>query len=250
MCPYAWFLQYIKHEKKEPKFYASYGSFVHKLIEEYYKGETKRENLATKFLFGFSKEVEGERPSASIVESYIKKGVDYFENFQDFPFEILDVERKVEFEIEGIPMVGYIDLLGFKDGEYYIIDHKSRDLKPRSKRQTPTENDKLLDKMLRQLYLYSTDIYNNFGKWPKELCFNCYKTGTFIREPFRMEAYDEAVAWAREERAKILETNHFKPHIDFFACKHLCSFSNECCYWDGGKSMWKSGKRNKRGKQA
>ena len=37
-CRYGWFLKYIHGTKKEEKFYASYGSFVHKLIELYYRG--------------------------------------------------------------------------------------------------------------------------------------------------------------------------------------------------------------------
>lgn len=247
-CPYAWYLRYIKHTQKEPQFYTSYGSFVHKIIEEYYKGLIKKEEMSTKFLFGFSEEVKGDRPSAAIVESYIKKGVDYFENFQPFPYNIVDVEMEANFEIEGIPMQGYIDLLAEEDGEYIIIDHKSRDLKPRSKRATPTENDKLIDKMLRQLYLYSTEVYNRYGKFPKWLCFNCFKAGVFIKEPFKMEAYDEAVAWARENVAEILDTNMFRPNIDFFTCKYLCGYPHECCYWDGGKFMWKNN-NHKRGKK-
>lgn len=199
--------------------------------------------MVTKFLFGFSDQVKGERPSASIVESYINKGVEYFENFQEFPFNMVDVEKSVEFEVAGIPMVGIIDFLGELDGEYYIVDNKSRDLKPRSKRANPTENDKLIDKMLRQLYLYSTGVLNEYGKFPKELCFNCFKSNTFIREPFKIEAYNEAVEWARENVDEIADTHLFRPNIDFFTCKYLCDFPHDCCYWDGGKFMWKNKKR-------
>lgn len=202
--------------------------------------------MSTKFLFGFSTEVVGDRPSPEIVESYIRKGVEYFDNFEPFPFDFVDVERKVEFEVKGIKMIGYIDYLGTKDGEFYVVDNKSRDLKPRSKRSTPTQNDKLIDEMLRQLYLYSTDVYNEFGKFPKELCFNCFKSGIFLREPFRMEAYESAVEWAESEVSKIMDTKNFHPNIDYFTCKFLCSYPHECCYWDGGKFMWKNNNMKKK----
>lgn len=247
ICPYSWFLRYIKHLEKEPKFYSSYGSFIHKLIEDYYRGHITKEEMPIKFLFGFKQEVLGDRPSDTIVESYIRRGLEYLESFQPFPFNMVDVEKKVEFEIDGIPMVGYIDFLGEQDGEFYIVDNKSRDLKPRSKRTNPTENDKLIDKMLRQLYLYSTGVKNEYGKFPKELCFNCYKAKTFIREPFKIEAYNEAVDWAKKHVNEIMNAHDFPAHVDYFTCKFLCDFTNECCYYDGGKFMWKNKKKKKGG---
>lgn len=238
-CPYAWFLGYIKHVEEEPQFYSSYGSFVHKLLEQYYNGELTKDQLAPTFLFGFKQEVKGDRPSEAIVEKYIKRGLEYFDKFVPFPYNMVAVEKEVKFEIDGLSFIGYIDFLGEKDGEFVIIDHKSRDLKPRSKRSKPTENDKLIDKMLRQLYLYSTSVKNEYGKFPVKLCFNCYKAGTFIEEPFNMDAYNEAVEWAKRHIELIKDTEKFPPNIDFFNCKYLCGYGKECCYWENGKYLWK-----------
>ena len=44
-CPYRWFLKYIKRYKETPQFYSSYGSFMHKLIEQFYKGELTKEEI-------------------------------------------------------------------------------------------------------------------------------------------------------------------------------------------------------------
>lgn len=46
-CPYRFFLRYIKRHKETDKFYASFGSFMHKLLEQYYKGELKQEDMVT-----------------------------------------------------------------------------------------------------------------------------------------------------------------------------------------------------------
>lgn len=247
-CPYGWYLRYIKHLKEQPQFYASYGTFIHKLIEEYYRNTITKEEMPIKFLFGFKQEVLGDRPSDAIVESYIRHGLEYLESFQPFPYKMVDVEMKVEFDIDGIPMVGFIDYLGEEDGEFIVVDNKSRDLKPRSKRATPTENDKLIDKMLRQLYLYSTGIKEKYGKFPVKLCFNCFKANTFIEEPFKMEAYEEAVNWAKTHTEEIMNVNDFPPHVDYFTCKFLCGYANECCYFDGGRYMWKQRGKKKGGK--
>lgn len=143
---------------------------------------------------------------------------------------MLGVEKRVNFEIDAMPFVGYIDYLGEKDGEYYIIDNKSRDLKPRSNRAIPTVKDQELDSMLKQLYLYSTAIKQEYGKFPKALCFNCFRTGVFIEEPFNEDAYNEAVNWAKVKIEEIKATDDFYPNRDFFSCFYICGVSNDCVY--------------------
>ena len=177
-CPYRWFLKYICKETEKPQFYSSYGTLVHKLIEQYYRGKLSKDEMLTQFLLNFSKKVQGERPSDTIVQKYITSGVDYLRNFKAFPFEMVDVEKRIDFDVHGIPFVGVIDYIGTKNGELYIIDNKSRDLKPRSKRKKPTVKDGELDEMLRQLYLYSVAVKQVYGMFPKALCFNCFKTGS------------------------------------------------------------------------
>lgn len=230
-CPYRWFLRYIKKYPETPQFYSSYGSFMHKLIEQYYKGEITKDEMQIKYLFDFHKEVQGTRPQEGTVKKYIDAGLEYLKAFEPFPFNMIAVEKKVEFEIDGIPFVGYIDYLGEKDGEYYIVDNKSRDLKPRSGRTNPTVKDKELDDMLRQLYLYAAAIKQEYGKFPKALCFNCFKAGTFIVEEFNEDAYNEAITWVKKCVEDIKDADDFYPNREFFGCYYICGVSDECCYW-------------------
>ena len=229
-CPYRWFLKYIKHCKETDKFYSSYGSFMHKLIEGFYKGAFTKEEMLNKFLAGFSKEVRGTRPQEDTVTKYIQCGCEYLRGFQPFRFNMIDVEKRVEFDIDGIPFVGYIDYLGEEDGEYVIVDHKSRTLKPRSKRAKPTAKDKELDSMLNQLYIYSAAVKNEYGKFPKLLCLNCFRTGVFIEEPFNEDAYHAAIEWVKKQVEKIKDADDFYPNREFFSCCYICGVSDECCY--------------------
>ena len=205
---------------------------MHKLLEKYYKGELNKEEMQTKFLFDFSKEVQGPRPQESTVRKYIDLGLRYLEQFQPFPFNMIDVEKRVEFKIQGRPFIGFIDYLGEKNGELYIVDNKSRELKPRSKRATPTVKDKELDEMLKQLYIYSAAIKEEYGKFPKSLCFNCFKNQTFIEEPFNMAAYERAIQWALSEIESIEGVEDFYPSIDYFGCYYICGVHDDCCYWE------------------
>lgn len=231
-CRYKFFLKYISKCEGIDKFFASYGSFMHKIIENYYRGIFSKETMLTAFLGGFSSQVRGIRPNDKIVGNYISSGIEYLKSFRPFPYEMVDVEKRIEFEIDGLKFVVIIDFIGKKDGKYYIIDNKSRDLKPRSKRTKPTKNDITLDKMLRQLYLYAAAVQHEYGELPEALCFNCFRTGVFIVEPFNEEAYHETLKWAKDEILKIKDSDDFYPSYEYFPCSFICDVSNECCYFD------------------
>jgi len=233
-CPYKWFMKYISGDSEQPTFYASYGSFIHSLIERYYSGELKREELPMAFLLGFSAGVRGERPSDKIVRNYIAAGKRYFDTFSGLPLEKVSVEEELRFDVDGIPFVAFTDFIGRKDGALAIVDHKSRDLKPRSRRRVPTVNDRELDEMLRQLYLYAHGVFQKYGELPKQLCFNCFRTGRLIWEPFDKKTYMLTLDWIKRQIETISEEETFCPCMDFFRCRYLCGLHDKCCYYLGG----------------
>ena len=230
-CPYKWFLKYIKNLKEEPQFYASYGSFLHKLIEKIYNNELSAEQAGFEFLLDFQASVKGNRPQESTVKKYISSGIDYFRNFKPFPFNKIAVEKKIDFKIGENKFTGYIDYLGEKNGKYYIIDNKSRDLSPRSTRKTPTKKDEELDTMLRQLYIYAVAIKQEYGVFPEKLCFNCFKSQTFIEEPFNKNTYYETIDWATAKIDEIKNTELFPPNREFFKCSNICGLNEKCYCW-------------------
>ena len=232
-CPYAWFLNYIDKMKKRDLFYSSYGNLMHDIIAKYYKGEITKSEMPVEFLTRFSTDVKGVRPSASIVEKYVDSSLEYLRNFEEFGLNTVAVEEKVNFQIDGIPMIGFIDYIGEKDGDYIIVDHKSHSLKPRSGRKKPTVKDKELDEYLRQLYLYSTAVKDRYGKFPKELWFNCYRSGIVIKEPFDEEKYNEAVEWATSTIEEIKGDADFYDNYDYFYCRWICDQALNCeVFWE------------------
>ena len=229
-CPYRFFLKYIKKFSDSDKFYASYGSFMHKLLERFYKGEINKAEMLTIFLSEFKSEVKGIRPVGTIVENYIKQGCEYLKSFSPLPYKLIEVEKEVRFKIGDYNFVGFIDYLGEEDGKIYIVDNKSRASKPRSKRSKPTVNDKELDLMLRQLYLYAAAVKQEYGVFPEALCFNCFRNGVFIKEEFDIQKYEETIKWAIERIEEIKETDEFEPNPDFFSCFWICGVNDKCKY--------------------
>ena len=242
-CRYRWFLKYISRYKSADKFYASYGLFMHNLLEKYYRGEMSKDDMLKTFLRDFSKEVKGRRPKASIVKKYIDAGAEYLKNFVPFEYKTISVEEKINFSIFGedgeIPFVVRVDYIGEdEDGEYVVIDNKSRDLKPRSNRKKPTVKDKELDSMLKQLYVYAGAVKHKYGKFPKYLCFNCFKSGVFIKEEFIEEKYNETIDWIRSNVKEIKGTEDFYPNKEYFSCRYICGMSHLCCYNDTDERKW------------
>lgn len=231
-CPYRFFLTYIYGADERPMFYASYGSFMHKLLEQYYKGELTKEEMQTKYLLDFRNSVRGERPKESTVYNYIRHGAAYLGNFEPFRCTPYAVEERLDFSVRGEKFTGFSDLVGINEenGELWLIDHKSRDLKPRSKRKKPTLSDTELDEYLRQLYLYSVPIKDRFGKYPDRLIFNCFRTNTVISEPFSEQALNETLDWAKSKIEEIKDAEDFHPYIDYFQCRYICGVSHECCF--------------------
>lgn len=232
-CKHHWFLRYIRGLRDLPCFYTSYGSFMHRILEGYYSGRLTKSQMLTEFLGRFSKEVLGPRPDGKIVQKYIEAGRTYLSAFDPLPYKTLWVEERREFSVEGYKFVGVVDLLVESDnGELYLVDNKSRDLKPRSGRSKPTAKDLELDDMLRQLYLYSVPIYEQFGRFPDWICFNCFKSGTFIKEQFDIAKFEEAKRWALDLIAEIEAEEDFDPNPNFFFCKWLCGVNDKCEFYE------------------
>lgn len=230
-CPYRWYLRYIRKLKGKEMFFASYGTFMHKMIEMYLKNEKTPKQLSDLYLQGFKEEVVGWAPSTQVFANYFTSGLRYLKELQPFPYNVVAVEKRVDFNIDGIPFIGYIDFLGEKDGDLFVIDNKSRTLKPRSKKGKVTKTDEELDSYLKQLYLYSMAVEQEYGKLPKSLCFNCYRTPLFIEEPFMEQAYAESKIWLSESVKEITTETDFKPNAEFFKCKHLCEMQDYCEYY-------------------
>lgn len=227
-CPHYWFLSYIKQYSQEDRFYTSYGSFMHSLLEKYYRGELTKTELLIRYACNFSSDVKGARPQASTVQKYVDAGYRFLSNLSQTDADILAVEKKLSFDVDGIPFVGVIDLVTDEDGSLSIIDHKSRDLRPRRDMANPRASDKELDEMLRQLYLYASAVEHEYGRLPDKLCFNCFRTGSFIEERYDAARHEEAKEWAKHTIRSIEEEDDFLPKQNYFFCRWLCPVSGHC----------------------
>ena len=229
-CPYRFYLNYILHQPKEPRFFSDYGTLMHKILELYLKGEMKREDMLPYYLTRFSTQIRGAAPHIEMYRKYLNQGVQYLTDFS-FPYTPVAVEKQLDFTINGKPFTGVIDCVARDGDQLVIVDHKSRLLHNRSGKQRPTKSDEELDKYLRQLYLYSIPVKEEFGRYPDRLEFNCFRSGELVSEPFRMERLEYARTWASKLIDTIIENDVWNPSIEQWKCTYICDLCANCEYY-------------------
>lgn len=234
-CPHEWYMQYIEANRGENGFFGEFGGACHKVLEKYAKGEISIFDVTDEYEKQFSADVVHDAPPnkyVDLMESYYNKGHDYFDNIDlDLDgFEVLGVEKEVNFEIAGKPFVGYIDLL-LKEkstGKIIILDHKSASIKVLKNGSVSKSDQEHFLEFKRQLYLYAIPVIAEYGR-VDELWWNLFKQRDWIKIPFKWEDYKEAVKWA-EDTIKLIETEKdFPCNPDFFYCNYLCSQRNQAC---------------------
>lgn len=206
---------------------------MHSIMQQYLTGVLTKNELVPYYLTHFLTEITGKAPTQKIYQSYLEQGRQYLKTLSFPARKILKVEDEMHFEFAGHPFTGFLDLMSEdEDGKLYITDHKSRALKPRSNRSKPTQSDVELDKYLRQLYIYAHAVHSLYGRYPDYLEFNCFRTNTWICEPFSIERMQEVEKWARDLIDRITSESKWNAHLEFWFCKHLCDVAEECEYED------------------
>lgn len=236
-CHYEWYKHYIECEPSKNGFFGAYGSFCHSILEKYAKGELPVFEISQYYEEHFAEEVPYDAPPnkyIDIKQDYYENGLEYFDNI-DLPideYEIIGVEKQVEFNIECYPFVGFIDLLlRDKDGKLIVVDHKSSKIKMLQSGKISKSDQKHFLEFQRQLYLYSIPLISEYGEGCiKELRWNMFRNRQWIKIPFSNEGFKEAQIWALDTIKRITDEIEWKPKPDYWFCNYLCGQSDCCEY--------------------
>jgi hypothetical protein len=255
-CKYGWLLKYVFEVPQRKLFFSVYGKLMHELIAGALSGALSWQTAELQYARRFHDVLLCHAPPGSVRAGYFMNGLRYLQSegaslkgFQPLAIEqyvgfVIECDRKVTQQFTSVnehehsscgnsrvgvhPFCGYIDLVARDDvGSLFIVDHKSRDLKERGGRRI--KSNALLDEYLRQLYLYSIPVAEQYGS-PGYLAFNCFRTGTLIKEPFSQAAFEETIAWALHTIEDILRETDWLPCEDAWKCRYLCDVAGECEY--------------------
>lgn len=241
-CPYQFYKKYIECDKSEDSnFYADNGKLMHRIFEKLLKGKMTFEEAIIyyedefrdlDFCYDEIKESSKSQCYESCV-SYLSK----IKPLDLDGYEILGVEKKVFFKIDGHDFVGIIDLelRDEKTKQIIIVDHKSSTgkifKKDGSILKSQAEN---FQSYKRQLYLYSAAIREEVGEYPGYLAWHHFRdNGAITKIRFNQMECDEARNWAANLIKRIYNDEEFEPVMDYVPCHVLCGYRNgKCEYLD------------------
>lgn len=230
-CPYEWKRHYIDCEPSKNSFYGAAGGFAHEIIEKYANNQLDIWDLPLYFEDNFAEKVPYDAPPnkyKDLKQDWYDSTLEYFENI-DLPidkYEVVGIEKQVEFNIGEYPFIGFIDLLlqDPADGKLIMCDHKSSIIhKLKSGNISKSDQEHFLS-FKRQQYLYSKAIIEEFGEGSiKELRWNMFRQRDWITIPFDKKEYQESQDWALDTIHKIENEKEWLPKPNFWYCHYLCS---------------------------
>jgi len=223
-CPLGWWYTYhYKINRDVTNAFAEYGTLCHELIQsqmifrqrnmsktnKQMKDEFQRGfyNLTNKFI------------SSKMKRDYLYDGIRYFENWDSFEgYNVKSVEQFTNWNIDGYNCTGGMDLLLEKDGELYLIDHKTSKPYPPAYRQ----------KKIKQLYFYGLSVKKLFGKFPEYVGFNFIRDEKIQTFKWNANEFDSTMDWFRDTISKIERTKKFVANPDAFFCNYICNHRFMC----------------------
>lgn len=229
-CPYEFYEHYIECHPSKQGFYGAGGGFSHKILEKYAKRELDIWDLSQYFEENFASEVPYDAPPnkyKDLKQDWYDSVIDYFDNI-DLPideYEVVGVEKQVDFDVGGYPFIGFIDLLlrDPADGKLILCDHKTSIIKKlKSGKISKSDQEHFLG-FKRQQYLYTKAVIEEFGEGSvKELWWNMIRQKDWIKIPFDLNEYKEAQDWALDTIHKIENETEWLPNPDMWYCNYLC----------------------------
>lgn len=242
VCPKNFYMRRIEKTSTKNNAFAQWGSFMHSLLEAYFKGEADFFDLPFMYMDDYENHITEKFPPNKYVdlsESYYDAGLNYLNNFEglDSRYDVVSVEQKCLMDVGEYKFIGFIDLVlrDKSDGRLMIWDHKSKS-KFTSKRE--------LSEYLRQLYLYAAYVKEQYGEYPKTLSFNMFRAGQIIDTDFKLDDCNAAIDWFISSIDKIYSTTSFTDKItmayyekmkdiedfkcDDFFCNNLCDTREHC----------------------
>ena len=240
-CPYSFYLKYIINDEDlylpEGNYYAEVGSFVHKILEMVFKGELDIDDALDYYLANYDDNVFY-TVRQSIMDSTYIQCAEYFANEKLEwlnGYDVIGVEQEISIDVGDYKFTGYIDLIlqDKETGEITIVDHKSSKYPFKKDGKTVLKNSKAsFEKYKLQMYLYSKYIFDTFGRYPKYLAWNHFKSQKIAKIEFKQDEYEIALQWFIWQIVNINNDESFEANIDHFYCRNLCDFRSTCEYFN------------------
>jgi hypothetical protein len=235
-CPYSYKLTYIDAVPRANNFYGEFGTFMHDCFEKYFTGQLESYELSQYYRNNYGEYVKDPAPvpPMGLDEKYKVQGEDFFNHFSfnKEDYDILLIEDKVDFEVNGIKMVAKPDLV-LKDkatGMNILYDYKTsapfRIDKRTGKEITDT---KKMEGYYKQMFLYTYALRKHKEMHIDEIILWFARIDRKVSIPWSIEREDETFEWFNKSIVKIADEEKFiYNNSNPYFCNNLCSVRAFC----------------------
>lgn len=232
-CRWCWYKTYIEKVRGEGGAFSEYGSFMHSIMEKFDKNELLPWEIVSYYEENYKDNVS-EFPKLGKTDLnmiYYDQGLDYLNKYEPDPnWEVVAVEKEINTKIGQYEFIGYIDKLirDKTDGKLIVLDYKSKNKFKSAEEQK---------KYARQLYLYSKDVYETYGEYPKMLMFDMFRAGIKVPIIFKQNGYEEAQEWFVNTIDDIYNCREFPVTEDKFFREELCNHRKLKEHYEGARIL-------------
>jgi hypothetical protein len=235
-CPYGFYLTYIQRKPRKGNFFSDFGSFVHLIMEKYFGGDLRKDQLVEYYKCHYDLNVTNPPPPfpAGMGDTYFKDGLEFFETFE-FPmdkYEVVSIEDSVITREKDYNLIVKPDLVlkNKETGQYVLVDYKTSKLKDNKKK----DEEKIAEyKRQFLLYLYYIWIVRGIEITKIVVWFVRNKRAVVI--PIDHNEVMETLEWFSNGIENIRKEEKWLPNnskSNSYFCKYLCSVSEDCAYRD------------------
>lgn len=224
-CKYAFYLQYIESCQGIENAFAQFGTCCHEVLESYANKKVEIYELTSEYENLYPKIVTEKFPPnkyKDLNNSYYLEGYKFFSEFEGLDdYKILGVEKEVKFDVGVFKFSGFIDLvLEDNNRNIIIVDHKSKSKMSKEEKE----------KYIKQLYLYSIPLIDEYKVYPKYLKFNMFRFQEWITEEFKLDKLEETKQWAINTINNIYQEKKWLPKSSKYFCSFICGHRHICQY--------------------
>ncbi len=220
-CPQQWKLKYVDRLPEEPKPFFNLGSAVHAALEAFYEKRLTEPPPLEEVLAAFEEEFDPDAyPTEEERERRHRNGREmvraYYEKHAADFRPAFDTEKRLAFEVEGVPFTGFVDRLDKLEGEKLrVVDYK-----------TGGAFDLERVKTDRQLTLYQLGVEQMYGMPVDRLALYHVNSQTLLEAPRHPEERIEALKATVRDVARGIREERFEPDPGHY-CK-WCDFQPHC----------------------
>jgi CRISPR/Cas system-associated exonuclease Cas4 (RecB family) len=235
-CKYGFYLTYIQREKRIGNFFSDFGSFIHSVLEKYFKDELDIWDLEDYYVAHYLESIKEPVPHypVGMGEMYYQSGLNFFQNFEfdKDKYDVVSIEDKILAVYNGLDLIVKPDLV-LKEkatGQNILVDYKTAKLKKGKLR------DKQLDGYANQFYLYAYFLWTEKHLEISRITIWFIRDDEFVEIPINHLRIMDTLKWFEDiiQQTKIEET--WPPNrsgSNKYFCDNLCSVREICKYQAG-----------------